>query len=65
MLGSNIMDKIICYEEGELSEDETIEMFQLMLDSGLCWQLQGHYGRTAQALLDSGLISHSNKGDEQ
>jgi hypothetical protein len=52
------MDEVttmIRYEQGELSETETIAFFQRLIDSGLCWQLQGHYGRTAKALIDAGL----------
>lgn len=54
-------DKIIAYENGELSNDETIELFQSLLDSGLVWRLQGSYGRQAAALLGAGLIYH-NRG---
>lgn len=46
--------KIIAYENGELNEEETIELFQSLIDTGLCWQLQGHYGRTAVALIQGG-----------
>ena len=45
---------IIAYEQGELSEEETVELFQGLIDSGMAWQLQGHYGRTAAALIDAG-----------
>ena len=48
------IDKIIAYEQGDLSHDETIELFQSLINSGLAWQLQGHYGRTATALIDAG-----------
>lgn len=52
----HILDWIIDYENGDLSEEETITFFQELVESGLAWQLQGHYGRTAAALLDVGLI---------
>lgn len=50
------LDKIIAYEQGELSEEDTIALFQSLVSSGLVWKLQGHYGRTAKAMLDAGLI---------
>ena len=48
------IDKIIDYESGLLSDDETVELFQSLINSGLAWQLQGHYGRTATALIEAG-----------
>jgi hypothetical protein len=52
---SEFLDQIIAYEMGELDEDEVIRLFQNLIDSGLVWKLQGHYGRTARALIDAGL----------
>lgn len=49
--------KIFAYENGELDEEETVELFQALVDSGLAWKLQGSYGRMAQALINQGLIS--------
>ena len=45
---------IIAYEQGELNQEEIVELFQHLIESGLAWQLQGHYGRTAKALIDAG-----------
>jgi len=52
-----MLDKIMAYEQGELDEDEVIELFQELVNSGLAWQLQGHYGRTAVAMIDAGLVT--------
>ena len=40
-------------EEG--TEDEQICAWQYLIDTGLCWSLQGWYGRKAQDLIDSGI----------
>ena len=52
-----MLDKIMAYEQGELDEDEVIELFQELVNSGLAWTLQGHYGRTAVAMIDAGLVT--------
>jgi hypothetical protein len=48
------LDKIIAYESGELDRDQIVELFQELIDSGLAWSFQGHYGRTAKALIEAG-----------
>ena len=54
------LDKIIAYENGELEDaEETVEFFQEIIDSGLVWQLQGHYQRVAISLVDAGLCNPS------
>lgn len=52
----DLSSQIIAYETGELDEAGIIELFQQLVNTGLAWQLQGHYGRTATALLDVGAI---------
>ena len=38
-----------------------IEGFQALIDSGLVWQLQGSYGRTAIALIEQELCTLAEK----
>ena len=42
------------------SEEEVIEAWQYLVDTGLAWQLQGWFGRTANELIETGII---NKGE--
>jgi len=49
-----MLDFIIAYEAGELSDNEIIAGFQELIDSGTAWQLQGSYGRQAMELVESG-----------
>lgn len=50
------IDLIMEYEQGSLGMEETINLFQDLLKSGLIWDLQGHYQRTCKHLIDEGLI---------
>lgn len=52
----DLVGAIIAFEEEGLSEDDTITLFQHLVDTGDAWTLQGSYGRTAKALIDAGLV---------
>lgn len=52
---------IIAYESGELSPEKTLKMFAGLIKNGMAWTLQGHYGRTAQALIEAGYIDKRGK----
>ena len=49
------LDFIIRYENGQCDIDEIAREFQKMIYNGIVWTLQGHYGRTANALIKEGL----------
>jgi len=50
-----LLDRIIAYEQGELEDEQIVELFQTLIDNGMAWSLQGHYGRMAKSLIDSGI----------
>ena len=56
------IDLIIAYENGALDEVDTLTLFTALVRSGQAWLLQGHYGRTAQALIDGGFIELDSGG---
>lgn len=60
----NIQD-IIDYEDGELDDEQVIDMFQKLINSGQAWSLQGHYGRMAKALIDDGHCTYPDDSDEK
>jgi hypothetical protein len=39
------------------SEEQVIEAWQHLIDTGLAWQLQGWFGRTAMHLIESGVCT--------
>ena len=53
---TELYTNIMKYEQGELDEQQVINLFQELVDSGLAWNLQGHYGRTAYAMIEEGLV---------
>jgi len=54
-----MIDKIIQYEDGKMTEEETVVFFQELIDNGWAWKLQGHYGRTAKNLIENGDCNES------
>jgi len=60
-----MIDNIIRYEEGDMSEEEMIQFFQGLVNTGLAWSLQGHYGRTAMHLIEQGLVKVGEDLEEE
>ena len=42
------------------NEEQVIEAWQYLVDTGLVWTLQGWFGRTAKDLIEKGVINESN-----
>lgn len=57
----DIVNSIIEFEEGGMSSEEQVKFFQELIDTGLCWELQGSYGRYATALIDAGYCTPNVK----
>lgn len=60
-----IFDRIIAYESGDLTEDQVVDLFQELIDNGMAWRLQGHYGRTAMALVRAGECTLRSEAEEK
>lgn len=43
------------------SEEQVIEAWQTLIDTGLAWQLQGWFGRQARALIEEGICLPAEK----
>ena len=52
----DIVDRIMAYEQGDMGQQEMLQFFQELIDTGLAFRLQGHYGRTATYLIKAGLV---------
>ena len=39
----------------EASEKQQVEAWQLLIDTGLAWKLQGFFGRQAKQLIEAGI----------
>lgn len=61
--GETITDYSACeYTEGfgngeNASLEDSIRAWAYLIRTGLCWKLQGWYGRNAQSLIDNKIIS--------
>jgi hypothetical protein len=52
----DVTNRIIDYEMGHLDDAKTLRLFSELIKTGMAWNLQGHYGRTASAMIDDGWL---------
>jgi hypothetical protein len=51
-----LVAQLIAYEEGQITQDEEIALFQHLVDTGTCWHLEGHYHRVAATPIEARLV---------
>jgi len=52
------------FSADEPSAEEYIAAWQHLIDTGICWRLQGWFGRTASRMIDGGFCSSPNRNEE-
>ena len=43
------------------SDEQVVEAWQYLIDTGLAWQLNGFFGRTAASLIENGICHNKEK----
>ena len=57
------VDAVMIAEGGIPStQEELIQAWQMLVDTGMAWKLQGWFGRTARDLIEEGLINPPGTG---
>ncbi len=53
----DVSENISAYENCKLGDAEIDKLFQHLVDTGLVWELEGHYSKTAVELAELGRIT--------
>ncbi len=61
MITADLAIKLMLFENGELNETETVELFSHLIKTGLAWTLQGFYGRAARSFIENGVLSETGE----
>jgi hypothetical protein len=52
----NSVSLMMDFEQGSLSEVDSIKLFSFLVKTKMAWTLQGMYGRTAHNLIENGVL---------
>ena len=53
----DVSENISAYENGKLDDAAIDKLFQHLVDTGLVWELEGHYSKIAVELAELGRIT--------
>jgi hypothetical protein len=57
-----MLGQLLAFVNGDLTGPESLELFAELVNTGYAWQLEGHYGREAARLIDSGMLELGQDG---
>jgi hypothetical protein len=57
------IDEIMAFEDQQLDNDQIVDLFVRLINSGMIYHLQGFYGRTANSLISGGHIVKDEYGN--
>ena len=60
-MSEDIVGRMTAFENGDLTNDEALELFSELVKTGIAWELQGAYGRTAGDLIARGILTEDGE----
>ena len=57
---NTFMAVTIIEDTPDATDEQLVAAWQSLIDSGVVWQLQGWYGRTATRLIEAGFVTNRN-----
>lgn len=58
---SDLVSQIMDFENGDLDDNEILELFSELISTGMAWSLQGMYGRTASSLIENDYLAEDGE----
>lgn len=60
-MSDDIVGRMMAFENGELTNDEALQLFSELVKTGMAWELQGAYERTAYDLIGRGILAEDGE----